>query len=187
MICAINVLSGQTMEYRVMKGSKQVGIQKATRTEQNSNEYIYRIKSDVCFSFVTKRNMSFTLDVASADHLLYKSDYTEFLNDKLRGSSYLVLEDDQYAFTKDDVYSVLPYGPDIVWTTARMYFEEPIGVSEVFAERHGQYLNLTKINENSYALTKPNGRVNTYSYANGVCESVVVDHWLATIRFERIY
>lgn len=170
-----------------MKGSKQVGIQKASRTEQNSNEYVYKIKSDVCFSFITKRNMSFTLDVASADHLLYKSDYTEFLNDKLRGSSSLLLEDQQYSFTKEGTYSVLPHGPDIFWTTARMYFEEPIGIKQVFAERHGKYLQISQVDDHSYALTLPSGRVNTYTYVDGVCETVVVDHWLATIRFERIY
>ena len=175
----------QHLEYVVMKGDKSIGVQKVNRDASDDGTIFYNIRSEVSFSFITRRKMVFTIESYVLDNEIITAHAQELLNEKLRFDAKLKYTSESYEFTKDDQYSVLPISEPILWSVSRMYFEEPIGVDQVFAERHGVYLELRAMGNQVYNLVLPTGRINTYEYVDGICEKVTVNHWIAKVSFER--
>jgi len=71
------------------------------------------------------------------------------------------------------------------WTTARMYFEEPVDQAFIFVESVLQDCPLLKTGPNTYTLTFPNKNVNRYVYRDGVLQEVQVDRALFDLVFRR--
>jgi len=65
---------------------------------------------------------------------------------------------------------------DIWFTVSKLYYTEPIGINTIFSERFGKFLSLEKLEQNKYALSKPDGRKNIYFYEKGICRKVIVDN-----------
>ena len=56
-----------------------------------------------------------------------------------------------------------------------MFFEEPIGVSKVYAEEHGVFHDIKSTKAHSYVKTAANGLENTYVYKDGMLQQSDVD------------
>lgn len=63
----------------------------------------------------------------------------------------------------------------IKFSIEKLFFEEPIGITKVYAEEHGEYHTLKKIAEHTYLKTAPSGHKNTYYYKDGVLQKSDVD------------
>ena len=75
------------------------------------------------------------------------------------------------------------WGQPITATVGSLYYTEPEGLTEIFSERHGKFLEIEKESEGRYRLKKPDDRFNTYQYENGVCTKVEVDNMLTSFSF----
>jgi hypothetical protein len=71
------------------------------------------------------------------------------------------------------------------WTTARMYFEEPIGQESVFVESVLTPCSLRTIDPSSYLLTFPNGAESRYVYVAGELQEIHVDRTFIDLLFRR--
>ena len=75
--------------------------------------------------------------------------------------------------------------PRTDWTTARMYFEEPVGQDLVFVESVLEPCSLLSTAPGRYMLIFPNGARNRYRYANGALQEVQVDRSFLDLVFRR--
>lgn len=71
------------------------------------------------------------------------------------------------------------------WSTSRMYFEEPLGQTEVFVESVLRECPLHRIGEGRYQLELPGRKSNTYRYVDGKLQEVEVDRPLIKLVFKR--
>lgn len=57
----------------------------------------------------------------------------------------------------------------------KMFFVEPVDVSKVYAEEHGEFHELEKIGSHTYLKTTPNGHKSTYYYEGGKLQKSDID------------
>ncbi len=72
------------------------------------------------------------------------------------------------------------------WSTARMYYEEPIGQRSIYVESVLRDCPLVPLGGGRYRLTLPNDKVNDYVYRQGVLEEIHVDRPFFDLIFKRL-
>lgn len=71
------------------------------------------------------------------------------------------------------------------WTTARMYFEEPVGQTQVFVESVLKPCSIEPTEPGTYLLTFPDGNRNRYVYHGGELQEIHVDRTFLDLLFRR--
>lgn len=71
------------------------------------------------------------------------------------------------------------------WTTARMYFEEPVGQEHIFVESVLEPCAIRSSSPGTYHLTFPNGAENRYVYQEGKLQEIHVDRTFLDLVFRR--
>lgn len=71
------------------------------------------------------------------------------------------------------------------WTTARMYFEEPVGQEQIFVESVLEPCAIRSSTAGTYHLTFPNGAENRYVYQAGKLQEIHVDRTFLDLVFRR--
>jgi hypothetical protein len=108
------------------------------------------------------------------------------VNGALRDSSHLrPMGDALHGFVHPDQRFL--HNGAVAWTTARMYFEEPVGQLRIFVESLLAYCPLERTGPGTYRLTLSNNKVNHYSYRNGVLHEIRVDRSLIDLVFRRVF
>lgn len=106
------------------------------------------------------------------------------VNGSVRDSSHFAPKaDEMHCFVHPDERFV--HEGRVEWTTARMYFEEPVGQRSIFVESVLRQCPLKKTGPGTYQLVLPGDKVNTYTYRNGRLEEVHVDRNLFDLVFKR--
>jgi len=89
-----------------------------------------------------------------------------------------------YVVHPDKVYSAdLPKNP---WTTARMYYDEPVGQDSVFVESELSECSVERIAPGEYILKLPNKEKNHYVYRDGLLQEIRVDRGWFGLVFRRV-
>lgn len=152
------------------------------------------VKGDrVSYSMIshTKFNMVWDQEVRTVARTTYVAGRvadcltTVHVNEEMRDSSVLrtVAGKGLYVVHPRTVYSAaLPTNP---WTTARMYYEEPVGQDSVFVESELIECAVERIAEGEYILKLPNKERNHYVYRNGILQEIRVDRGWLELLFRR--
>jgi hypothetical protein len=72
------------------------------------------------------------------------------------------------------------------WSTARMYFEEPVGQTRIYVESVLDDCVLEPLGGGRYKLIMPDNKVNFYTYRGGVLQEILVDRTLFDLVFKRV-
>ena len=72
------------------------------------------------------------------------------------------------------------------WSTARMYYEEPVGQSHIYVESVLGDCALESLGGGRYKLTMPDKKVNFYTYRAGVLQEILVDRTFFDLVFRRV-
>lgn len=145
----------------------------------------YLIKSNV------EVRMLFKLDVNTKIYSLYE-------DNKLIESSHIsstnknVFDDKVFTKWKNSQYEInknnrkFTLQKPISYSVNKLYFVEPVGYNSIYAEDQGKYLNIKKINANTYELFTSENKSNFYKYLGGRLVEVEVEVLIGTIKFIRI-
>ncbi len=185
LISLLSVLGSeaQRSEFHIYKGGEKVGNILVGRSEAGE-QVRYTMDSYSEFSLIWTQEVRTRVVTeylrGSIDHC-----YSSIkVNGSIRDSSYM-----RSSNTDNDCY-VHPdrpaeCGPATDWSTARMYFEEPVGTRSIYVESVLKDCPLENSGPGRYTLTFPNDVQNHYVYRNGVLHEIQVIRPLFDLVFRR--
>ncbi len=172
----------QTLIYDVVKGEKSIGTM-TVRKQMVNGQGKYYVDSQVKVSLMITVQLSFLLESVFSGNQMISSTSQHFRDDELKESVYVNWSGNRYDINLDNKPSVLE-NEKINHCLSSIYYNEPYNIRRVFSERYATFLDITPVGRHQYELTLPNGRKNHYTFENGICKEVMVDHLLATFYFK---
>lgn len=167
--------------FHIQKGNKTIGQVHALKHRIGTNTN-YVMTSHAEFNLGWKQVVRTHLTTEYRNDMLTACQSVIKLNDALRDSSSMARSSDRCY-----VYPDAPFTCDrsTQWTTARMYFQEPVGEGFIFVESALQALALISEGAGRYLLTFPNGTSNRYVYREGRLQEIHVKRPLVSLVFRR--
>ena len=153
------------------------------RREMVNGQGKYYVDSKVRVSMMITVHLSFLLESVFNGNQMISSTSQHFRDDELKESVYVNWSGSRYDIHLDNKSSVLE-NEKINHCLSSIYYNEPYNIRRVFSERYAAFLDITPVGRHEYELTLPNGRKNHYTFENGICKEVMVDHLLATFYFK---
>lgn len=168
--------------FNILRGSKVLGQVFAFKTNV-ATRTLYRMSSYAEFTLAWKQVIRTNMATEYRDGLLSHCFSTVSVNNAVRDSSSMVQGSDRCY-----VHPELPFTCErsTQWTTARMYFEEPVGQNHIFVESALKDLPLRRTDEGTYLLSFPNGTSNSYVYRGGILQEIHVKRPLIGLVFKRV-
>lgn len=171
----------EVLNYDILLWGDTIG-QMETSCTKTSTETRFKVTSDVLFKLMIKRNMQYFFDTRFRNGKLYYATTKNIVNEDVRSWSRVDQKESGFEFRDEDGTELLKI-PPITFSILSLYYQEPLAVKKVFSERYGEYCSIEKDGDHTYKIKLPNGRHSIYSYKNGRCSQVKVDHPLATFYF----
>jgi hypothetical protein len=157
-------LTGQSVELKIFKKSKEIGSIVGKRTEgPDSTSYI--VHTNVNFSFlVSYDRKQYTRAVLRNDRL-HQCQSKITVNDDLKENKFSHFSiHGEHGMNHGVNYREMDQ--EVKFSTIMMYFHEPKGIDQVFSESFQEFCQIEKLPKQSYKLTLPNGEHNIYRYHN---------------------
>ncbi|MEZ4738589.1 MAG: DUF6134 family protein [Flavobacteriales bacterium] len=171
-------------QFEIMKGEDVVGRIVASRNAQGPRT-TYLMTSHSEFTMLWKQVVRTTTVAEYSDGLLHTCHANLWINGSMRDSSHMQLaKSPENCYVHPDRRFV--QASKVEWTTARMYFDEPLGITAVFVESVLEHCRLLPLGNHRYRLYLPDSKVNDYTYRNGVLEEIAVDRKLVDLVFRRV-
>lgn len=183
-LASVLSLQAQQLKYDVYLNEKKVGLLEAKRTAKDGIAQ-YLIQSNVNFRMMFKLNLNHTFESTYQNDMLIKASTRSMMNDNVKATSKVTWNGTFYQLEVKDEHSVLK-NSRIIYSMVLLYFREPRQITQVFSERYGVFLTIKPLAEHRYELLMPDGKKNYYSYRNGVCYLVEVQHTVGQIVFKLI-
>ena len=171
----------QNLVYDGYKGDDHIGSMTVTRKKSGDN-WIYTSDAKVSVSFLLSFDLQFTYKAVFANGKLVSSWIKNYRDGKLTDHSSGELMGPDFHIMHNGDKKVL-YKANIDYCILKSYFEEPIGRKEIFSERWGEYIPAKEIEKGKYQVKLPNGNTNYFTYKNGTCKELELNHMLASVRF----
>jgi hypothetical protein len=164
----------QTRNYKVLRSGNEIGwltIEKQT----DSNATTISMATQVRFRFIL------------AYELLAK-ETSQFVNGTLRHSYYYrktngSIKADRHTYLIGNDYEVMEIPvrrklniPKVTYNSLCMYFQEPVGLKQVYSDNHQKFLEIEKKPDGGYCVSQPDGTTNTFYYSGGACYKVKINH-----------
>lgn len=183
LLLGLVTVQAQQSRFDIWKGNSVVGSILAKRTMSGERtQYLMTSYSE--FDLVLKQVVRSTVSTEYRHGHLSTCYALVKVNDSLRDSShYAPGEDEAVCYVHPD--ERFGHSEPVTWTTARMYFEEPVNQRAVFVESLLRSCPLKYVGPGSYKLILPGGKVNTYTYRDGRLEEIHVDRSLFDLVFKR--
>ncbi len=175
--------NAQRAEFDIVKGGAVIG-RIITLRDQVPRATQYLMTSYSEFDMVLKQTVKTSMSAEYRDGALVGCHSLVRVNGNMRDSSHMVVRNGQshrYLHPKPFVRPL----EQVEWTTARMYYEEPVGQRAIFVESLLDHCPLVRTAPGHYTLRMPNGSENRYVYRDGVLVEVVVDRALVDLIFRR--
>lgn len=174
-------IQGQTLTYDVVWKGDTIGLITASRFDSASFS-IYDIQSDVSIWFLGRKHLLNSLHSVYLGDDLISGNTTYHRNGALKEQTSIHKKNGAYVISNCHSAKAT-HDQHIRYSICKLYFEKPSGEYEVFSERFCQNLSINQDSPSIYTLTKPDDRINTYFYENGICNHVKVETFWATIHF----
>jgi hypothetical protein len=176
-------MAAQQAEYDIVKGDKVIGRIVALKQERQARTF-YAMTSFAQFDLVLRKTIRTNLVTEYEGGQLYFCHTSIRVNNNLRDSSHM-------AYHHGDWHRYVHPGPGerrqdtATWTTARMYFEEPVDQPTIYVESVLAHCPLIGLGGGRYRLVLPDKSENLYAYRGGVLHEVFVDRTLVDLVFRR--
>lgn len=173
----------QQTRFDIWKGDAVIGSVLARRTlAEDRTHYLMTSYSE--FDLVWKQVVSSLVSTEYRSGSMDRCNSHMKVNGSVRDSSHFAsaAEPNNCFVHPDERFS---HTDPVEWTTARMYFEEPIGQQRIFVESVLRYCPLQHLGGGEYRLTLPDDKVNRYVYKNGRLEEIHVDRNFFDLVFKR--
>ena len=163
----------ENLEFDIVHNGKSLGTLKASKHIEGAKK-IYTSHTDIAYHLLVSINVIYDFHVEYKDadlieataHIVVRgTDKTKVKTIKSVGS---------YAYYSNGKIEKTIKSP-LKHSVVQLLFEEPIGIKKIYAEEHGEFHSIKKIEQHNYLKTAPNGHKSTYYYENGVLQKSDID------------
>lgn len=171
----------ESLRYAIMHNNKNIGTLHIDRSTKNGvTEYFFEsnVKLTILFDIAVYDRMRVTFrGNQMLQAILYRT-----LNGKVKVDNSVTWNGKHYYMTSKDNERTY-FNQLIYFTTATLYYHEPVKTSHIFSEKFQQLIPISPVSNNRYRMDLPNGNKTYYSYANGVCSLVEAETDWADLKF----
>jgi len=179
-----SITSAQSLRFNIVKGGDVIGSIRAERDVKDDGTF-YSMVSNSEFSIVWSNTVQSTTETEYRKGLMHRCGASMHVNKSIRDSSNMVRIGDQaHCYIHPNKRFI--HSGDVAWTTARMYYEEPIGQSRIFVESEMVFCRFEAIGANIYRLHLSDGKLNEYTYLRGELREVKVIRTFFDLYFKRV-
>jgi hypothetical protein len=169
----------ENYSYEVLLDGRTIGTYLVNKTEVG-NKVNFKVETNTSAGLIRKAEHKFVMLSSFDDSKLVSADLTTWVNQKLESSSSIHWNGDQYV--KQEGEEITEICNELVtYSSACVYFQEPISKSTLFYEKYGRDLNVIDLGDHRYEVALPNGSKERYSYENGKVVTVEIVQSFATI------
>jgi hypothetical protein len=108
-----------------------------------------------------------------------------YMNNDLQDSTTLDKELNSYRVFKYPHDQYLLNNTELTFTTARLYFQEPVGIQNVYSERFLQQCRLEDQGDHTYKLHLPDNKANYYTYKDRQLVAVAIERTWFNLEFRK--
>ncbi len=170
----------QLLKYQVFKSKKEIGTMTVSRVSSLS-EVIYENITEVRYKILIELEIKYVLQETFEQGILLRGHGFSSLNGSKKITYDIVKKEEGYVLRSDDILQRISF-ETIMYSAAKIHFEEPRDRQPVFSQHFATYLDFKEINPHYYLLTSPQGE-NYYRYENGICTEVTVIRDFGTLYF----
>lgn len=173
----------ETMYSINLLGAK-IGKFSVVQKNENGNINIEAI-TDVEVKLLFTYRIKYIQNTVYEQGVLKSSNVKTYKNGKLNSDTMLKLENDVYLQIADGDTAVVNH--PITYSGSLLYFNEPVGVKQLYKERTAEMRPITPLSDNTYVVTDQNEReLNRYIYKNGVLEYAKMHHSIGAMELKRV-
>jgi len=172
-----------TSKYNLEMLGANIGEFSVTQKNENGTieiEAITNVKVNLLFSYRVK----YVQNTVYEQGVLKSSNVKTYKNGKLNSDMSLKLKKDYYLLVVNGDTTVI--NDSITYSGSLIYFNEPLGVKQLYKERTAEIRQLTSISEHTYIIKDEKDReLNRYYYEDGILQHAKMRHALGTIELKR--
>ncbi|MCF8277487.1 MAG: hypothetical protein K9J17_12205 [Flavobacteriales bacterium] len=151
--------------YQVLLDGKPIGTYTANRTEVNGTVN-FRVETKTAAGLIRPSEHKLVLLTSYSDSKLISSTTKTWIDETLETSFGIQWEGDRYITHQGE--DEMELCKELVsYSSACVYFDEPIGRSTIFNERYAMDLEVVDLGDHRYEMILPDGGKERYAYKNG--------------------
>ena len=172
----IHVLVGQTetKHFKIIHEGKSLGTLDATKTI-DGDIVIYESHTQLKYHLVIEIDIVYNYYVSFNAGELREAKANITVKGNPKTNTKTIITNSGYNFYSDNELQRNIPESSIKHSIVQMLFEEPIGLSKIYSEEHGNFHTLKKIADNTYVKTTDSGHKSTYHYQNGELQRTDTD------------
>ncbi len=169
----------EDFNYNVSLDGRPIGTYKVNKTELNGTSN-FRVETTTAAGLIRPSEHKFVLLSSYDESKLIASDMKTWVNQKLENSTVIHWDGNQYVKQNGEELTEM-CNELVTYSSACVYFEEPVNRSTLFYEKYGKDLEVADLGNHRYEVELPNGGVERYTYFDGEVIKVEFVQSFATI------
>jgi hypothetical protein len=153
--------------YNVVKNNTVIGTIKINK-QVSKDMVIYNLESEIEAKYIFNFKIKGTEKSIYKEGILMYSSVCRSVNDKVKTNHSISLESGQYNLEAFKQMSVLHFNP-ITQNLITMYFNEPIGLQDVFCDNLYKMVPVKAVKNGVYKVEFSKNKYNIFYYKNGKC------------------
>lgn len=170
--------------YEIFRGDDKIGRVVGIQITDGSKK-LYRIETHVDVRVIFSVKADIVVRNTFVDGILTEAYAKRVVNNSVKTNSSVLKKGATYQMIDKDQDTTYLKG-SITRCVSQLYFEEPVNLSSVFSEAFLQQVPIRKSSTGTYELKLPDGRVNHYTYVNGVCTTVTIETQISTVQLKLV-
>jgi len=160
-----------TLNFTIYRSKKAIGSLKVT-SRKCVQGFKLNLSSQIQTQVVFDLNISVFIENIMGPDLLIHSYSERKINGSTKIKNTLALKNDTYLYQgRQEANSTLP--DKILFTSTILYFREPIGIHQLYAENFNCMVPIKQIGSHIYLLQLPDGKYSTFYYEKGILVKMI--------------
>ena len=179
------IVKGQSYHYRILAHDDEVGNMVVRKSIKDSITH-YTVEAHSTVHILFSESLEYSLHSIFYGKLMNHSTATIFVNGNEHFKS--IVERQENGFYKIlKRGEELPFLQPIYYSGAKLYFEEPKGISIIFSEIDNVLKNITALGNHQYKIVNPvTGKASLFWYKDGILQKAQIDHTYVSFSIELV-
>jgi hypothetical protein len=164
----------RVLNYKVIRNGSEVGWMKLIRNDAENHSTI-NLTSEVSVRMIFKFSAKANEQAEFVNGKMVHSYIYRKMNGNVKADKHTRFTGHNYEVEQASGKKELEIS-SVTYNMNCLYFQEPIGIKQVYSDNFQQFVDIQKEPEGYYKIKFPDGSSNYYYYKNGVCAAIHVNH-----------